>query len=116
MKKVYIAHPLRGGTLDIQVVYKNLAEIEKLLQLLSAKHEYDDILFLSPLHAFSFVSPLGPQDWVLGQCRAMLDLCDELWAFGNWEDSEGCRMEVEYARKLGLTVVFEDALGQEASA
>ena len=91
MKKVYIAHPLCEGTRDINIILRNLSQADERLRLLSA--EYDDILFLSPLHAFSFVSPLGPQEWVLGQCRAMLDLCDELWVFGKWEASEGCRMD-----------------------
>lgn len=81
---------------------------DDLLRQLAAKHENDGILFLSPIHAFAFISALGPDEWVLGQCRELLSLADEIWVFGDWEHSEGCRMEVEHAKKLGITVVFED--------
>lgn len=108
MKKVYIAHPLRGGTCDVGTIYKNYLKVDALMLSLSRKHEGDDILFLSPIHAFGFVSALGPQDWVLSQCRALLELADELWVFGDWKTSEGCKMEVEHARELGITIVFED--------
>lgn len=108
MKKVYVAHPLRGDTRDIQTVFANISKVDDLLRRLAAKHENDDILLLSPIHAFAFVSVLGPDEWVLGQCRELLSLADEIWVFGDWEHSEGCRMEVEHARKQGITVVFEN--------
>jgi len=38
-------------------------------------------------------------------------MADELWVFGNWQMSEGCRMEVEHARKLGITVLFKGTQG-----
>lgn len=28
----------------------------------------------------------------------MLSKCDECWVFGDWENSEGCRTEIEYCR------------------
>lgn len=108
MKKVYIAHPLRGGTRDIDSIYENYLKADVLMLMLPRKHENEEILFLSPIHAFSFASPLGRQEWVLGQCRALLELADELWVFGDWQGSEGCRMEIEHARELGITIVFED--------
>ena len=109
MKKVYIAHPLRGGTRDIGSIYKNYLKADALMLTLGREHESEEILFLSPIHAFSFTSPLvGPQEWVLGQCRGLLELADEVWVFGDWQESEGCRMEVEHARELGITIVFED--------
>lgn len=108
MKKVYVAHPLRGDTRDIQTIFGNISKVDDLLRQLAAKHENDGILFLSPIHAFAFISALGPDEWVLGQCRELLSLADEIWVFGDWEHSEGCRMEVEHAKKLGITVVFED--------
>lgn len=108
MKKIYVAHPLRGGTSDINAIYENRLTADVLMLMLSRKHENEEILFLSPIHAFSFAPPLGRQEWVLAQCRGLLELADELWVFGDWQESEGCRMEVEHARKLGITVVFED--------
>ena len=115
MRKVYVAHPLRGGTSDFQVITENMAQADRVLIYLSK--EYPDILFLSPIHAFSFVSALGPQEWVLEQCLALLDLADELWVFGDWYSSEVCTMEIEHARKLGIEVLFFDnGMSQEATS
>ena len=115
MKKIYVAHPLRGGTRDINAIYENHLKSDALMLMLSRKHENEEILFLSPIHAFSFAPPLGRQEWVLGQCRALLELADELWVFGDWQGSEGCRMEIEHARKLGITVLFKGTQGGGAS-
>ena len=115
MKRVYIVHPLRGGTRDAEIIHENYLKADVLMLVLSKEHENEEILFLSPIHAFSFASPLGPQDWVLSQCCALLELADELWVFGDWQGSEGCRMEVEHARKLGITVLFKGTQGGGAS-
>lgn len=106
MRKVYIAHPLRGERLDIAVIERNVARVTEICR--RAAEEHPNVLLLSPIHAFDFVSPLGPQEWVMRQCLALLDIADELWVFGDWERSEGCRMEVERARETGKLIVFED--------
>ena len=106
MKKIYVAHPLRGDTRNIGEIARNINRITHICTSISKSHP--DILILSPIHAFSFISSLGPQDWVLSQCRALLKLADELWVFGNWQESEDCQMEVEHARRLGLKVVFKE--------
>ena len=106
MRRVYIAHPLRGERLDIAEVERNISRVTELCRHVA--EERSDVLILSPIHAFDFVSPLGPQDWVMRQCLALLDLADELWVFGDWERSEGCRMEVAHARGTGKLILFED--------
>ena len=106
MRRVYIAHPLRGERLDIAEVERNVARVTELCRRVAEEHP--DVLILSPIHAFDFVSPLGPQDWVMRQCLALLDLADELWVFGDWERSGGCCMEVGHARATGKLILFED--------
>lgn len=106
MRRVYIAHPLRGERLDIAEVERNISRVTELCRHVA--EERSDVLILSPIHAFDFVSPLGPQDWVMRQCLALLDIADELWVFGDWERSEGCRMEVAHARGTGKLILFED--------
>ncbi|WP_299079489.1 DUF4406 domain-containing protein [uncultured Fretibacterium sp.] len=106
MRRVYIAHPLRGERLDIAEVERNISHVTEICRRVAEEHP--DVLILSPIHAFDFVSPLGPQDWVMRQCLALLDVADELWVFGDWERSEGCRMEVEHARETGKLILFED--------
>ena len=36
----------------------------------------------------------------------MVARCDELWLAPGWEESAGCRAELERAKKNGMTVVY----------
>lgn len=105
MRSAYICHPLRGKAGSPEEIKSNLERIDEICKNLSAI--YPDVLLLSPLHAFAFYDPRGDQTQVLGQCVAMLERADELWVFGDWKESQGCRMEVEYARRLGKGVEFK---------
>ena len=95
MKTVYIAHPLRG---DIE---NNIQRVNNICQ---QYHAEGKIIPISPLHAFGFVDPNGPQELVFEYCRVLLSKCDELWLHGDWIKSEGCRMEVGFANRLGIPV------------
>ena len=106
MKRIYIAHPLRGGGRDPNEIEANVARVTEIMRSLAA--EAPDMLLFSPIHAFGYLDPLWPQDWVLRQCLEMVSLCDELWVYGPWHKSEGCRMEVERARAQGKPVLFKE--------
>ena len=106
MKKIYVAHPMRGGGRDIEKIHKNEEAIRDIMIELSASEP--DLFLFSPIHAFGYLDPLGPQDWVLRQCLEMVEVCDELWVYGDWQSSVGCRMEIERARELGKPVTFKE--------
>lgn len=108
MKTVYIGHPLRGpaprtpgrmleNMFAANIICARIAE------------EEPDILILSPIHAFMFYSAEGDQSAVLEKCRALLSLADEARFYGDWKSSEGCLMEIEHARKIGIPVLFPEA-------
>ena len=99
MKTVYIAHPLRGD------VVKNYNRVNEICRQL---HATGQVIPLSPLHAFSFVDPAGDQDRVFEYCRQLLSKCDELWLHGEWEKSEGCCMEADFARDNGIPVLVKE--------
>lgn len=107
MKKVYVAHPLLGDTdtenFDPIIPLQNKHRASEICREIAGK--YPHILILSPIHAFSFLSALD-RERPLELCRKLLSLADELWVFGDWQTSEGCRKEIEHARALGLPVVF----------
>lgn len=94
--RVYVSHPLRGN------VEANRGRVDEICRRISEEHP--DVTILSPIHNFGYVSPLGPQEWVLSQCRGLLHAADELWLFGEWERSEGCLMELACALEMGIPV------------
>lgn len=88
MKKVYIAHPLRGANRE-----KNVEEVTKICKKITEL--FPDVLPISPIHAFSFLDDCGEagEKKALDLCLEMIKSCDEAWFFGEWEDSEGCNVE-----------------------
>lgn len=92
MKKVYIAHPLRGENRE-----KNVAEVTKICKKITEL--FPDVLPVSPIHAFSFLDNCGAEGEkkALELCLELLKSCDEIWFFGNWAKSEGCCAEFDTA-------------------
>ena len=88
MKKVYIAHPLRGADRE-----KNVEEVTKICKKITEL--FPDVLPISPIHAFSFLDNCGEEGEkkALDLCIELLKSCDEAWFFGEWEKSEGCQIE-----------------------
>lgn len=92
MKKVYIAHPLRGENRA-----KNVEEVTRICKKITEL--FPDILPISPIHAFSFLDDCGEEGEkkALDLCLEMLKNCDEAWFFGKWHESEGCSIEFDTA-------------------
>jgi hypothetical protein len=103
MKTVYIAHPLRGN------VQNNIQKVHAICQ---QYHEEGEIIPMSPLHAFGFVNPAGDQELVFKYCFTLLSKCDELWLHDDWEKSEGCRLEKEFAERSGIPIRCIDREGR----
>lgn len=96
MKKVFISHPFAGNPSH------NRIKVQLIVEEVMGK-DYD-ILPISPLHAFGFFKVEPPQyrDEIMAYCFHMIDGCDEVWQYG---ESEGCKLEVEYAKLKGIPVV-----------
>jgi len=94
MKRVFISHPYKddpkGNKKQADTICRGLAE-------------RDDILPISPLHLFSFMKD-DKREEILQVCFRLIDICDEVWIYG---DSEGCRKEREYAISIGKSVVIK---------
>ena len=98
---IYIAHPLRG---DVEGNKKKVTEI---MQGILEK----EILAISPVHAFGYVDPEGPQRRVMTECIRLLERCTDLWVYGDAEsisNSTGVMAEVAYARAVGIPVTFKN--------
>lgn len=84
---IYISHPF-GGKQD------NMKKIETIIHDLieqNPRHTY-----ISPIHCFSFAYNDYPYEQGIKMCLDLLDLCDEMWVYGNYLDSKGCKMEIQH--------------------
>jgi len=93
-RRVFLSHPYADN--PAQNKLKNL----ELLYVL--KDKYPDILFISPLLLFDYLTSDDAREDIMMFCKGMIMyLCDEVWSYG---DSEGCKKEIEYAKKAGVPV------------
>lgn len=95
MRTIYVAHPFSNDKAG------NMKKIDRLMKKLVKK--YPDICFVSPLHNFSY-DKNAKEEEILQKCFEILSRCGELWAFGNYENSYGCRAEIAYAKYLSIPV------------
>ena len=106
MKKVYICSPYRG---DVETNVQNARKYCRAEVELSCLPIAPHLLFTQ------FLDDAIPKERERGlrMGTQMLGLCDELWAFG--EPSEGMRMEIEQAGRLGIPVRRLDVAGGAAN-
>ena len=101
-KTIYLAHPLRGN------VVENTRRATEICQALSLR---EDLVIMSPIHAFGFCDPGGDQTVPFRLCREWLRRCDMLWLFSDWRRSEGCVMERGEARENNILALQADFRG-----
>lgn len=100
---VYIAHPLTSfGNPGL-----NYQRVTKICQEIVVK--YPHIVPISPIHAFKFFPWEGSQERVMECCIKLLLSCEELWLFGQWESSSGCREEIKAAHKACMPILVKEA-------
>lgn len=84
---VYISHPYGGRGENKEKVAKIIKKLTK---------EYPHHLFISPVHSFGYEYHDLDYQAGIDHCLWLLEKCDEMWVFGDWKNSKGCNMEVEY--------------------
>jgi hypothetical protein len=98
------------NNINIKKLIDNMEKVDRIC--LKITETYPDVLPLSPLNAFSFLALLSLADnqideKALEMDMKLLELVDELWVFGEWKTSEGCRQEIEKARELCIPIAYE---------
>ena len=98
MRKVYIAHPLRGVSGRKAEIESNIAKNKEICRAIVEDARYADVVPISPIEAFSFLDPENKEpkyvEKAIGYCLSLLNGCDELWVFGDWTTSEGVMKEI----------------------
>lgn len=96
MRRVYICHPFNGKQ-------ENIDSIAKICRILAEGRK--DIIPISPVHSFSYLDDSIHRNIALKYCLELLSMCDEVWVYGGWQESTGCKSEIAHASKLGIKVV-----------
>lgn len=89
--RIFISHPYASNP------ELNKIKVDKICRELVAEG-YTPI---SPLHLFSFYDDDSNREEVLEVCYHLIECVDELWCYG---DSEGCRLEMNYAHCIDIPV------------
>ena len=83
-KVVYVSHEFGGKQENADKVATLVTELSNL---------YPTICFISPIHAFGFMYESTDYDRGMLYCLTLLDMCDEMWVFGEFSNSKGCLIE-----------------------
>jgi hypothetical protein len=96
---VYICHPYSNNP-DV-----NRIKFNRIFKFI--RNNLKEAVPFSPIHAFGeFYDDNRKEDRkeVLKLCIDVLKRCDEVWVFGDWRNSEGCRLEVKIAEETGIKI------------
>ena len=99
MITVYLSHPFTGNEATNRLRARSLAAY--ISQCVS------DIYILNPLDALQYMEQTETEYFqILQICKKLLWQCDAVYLAGGWQESNGCRMEKQYAETLGLPIVY----------
>lgn len=95
-KVVYISHQFGGKK-------ENYDKVTELVTKLSIM--YPEICFVSPIHATGFMYDKVSYEQGMEYCLTLLDMCDEMWVFGEFSESIGCMIEKEYCKAHNIPII-----------
>lgn len=97
-RRIYVSGPMRGQ--DFDKVFDRFYKAEALLRNMG----YDVI---NPLHIAQAMPFLSHEEY-LQLDRSYIQLCDVIYLLAGWQRSEGCRIELNWAKRNKLEVMYEE--------
>jgi len=85
---IYISHPYGNNP-------ENIKKVEEIIHRLVKEHPENT--YISPIHCFGFMYNSVSYEAGLEMCLNLLDRCEKMMVFGNWQDSRGCNAEILHA-------------------
>lgn len=84
MKRIYVSHAYGGKKSNKEAITHICQALVKM-----------GVIPISPVHSFSYLNDKVAEERsrALEFCEELVELCDELWLFSEWEKSEGCILE-----------------------
>ena len=90
-KYAFISHPYSDSPTE------NIIKVDKICKYWARQ----GVIPISPLHLFSFYEDDNAREDIMEFCYRLIDNVDLVFVHG---DSKGCRLEREYAEKIGKPV------------
>ena len=87
---LYIGHPYTNNPEE------NVQKVTDFLKM--AQLMYPHVTLVSPLHAFHFHQGLLPYEETMSHCMTLLSYCDTAVFPDYYEESEGCKAEIEFCK------------------
>ena len=87
---IYISHPYKGIETNKLIVGKIIKDLYS--------YYSDRFTFVSPIHCFSFLYNEVNYFDGLDMCYDLLEGCVEMWVFGDYKNSTGCKAEISYCK------------------
>lgn len=95
-KTFYISGKITG--LDIDVAKENFKVGEKAVEDMGAES-------VNPFDVLPFKPEYTWKDYMVADIKALVD-CDGILMLPDWKDSEGAKLELHIAERLGLEVIY----------
>lgn len=95
-KVIYISHEYGND-------YENADRVADLVRAYSIVHS--DYCFVSPIHSFGFMYSDLNYEHGMKLCLTLLDMCDEMWVFGDRSMSKGCQIEKEFCNRYDIPII-----------
>ena len=98
---IYISHPYSGKP-------ENKQKVEEIIKNLVISHPENT--YISPIHCFGFMYELVDYQTGLEMCLRLLESCDKMLVFGDWQSSRGCNAEILHA---GFNFIEYEIIGNK---
>lgn len=97
MERVYISGPMSD---------KDVTEAKKDFQIAEARYRVDNYSVINPYKLRDILIDGTWEEYML-LCLSLVYICDKIHMMKGGENSKGCKKELEMAKKLKKTIIYE---------
>lgn len=90
---IYVSHPYGG-------LKENEEKVAAICAAIMEKHP--NSIVASPVHFGAWAYGKTPYEIGISYCLWLLEKSDVMWVYGDWENSKGCNIEIEYCKEHGI--------------
>lgn len=101
-KLVFVVSPSDDGDKSLETVKE---VIEQLIKD-DKKNKRDDIVYVSSLNTFNWMSDIVDKDELINYNLKLLTVCQEVYVLPNYELDEICSQSLGIAKLLGLPITY----------